>query len=115
MVGIAVLALGTGPLFGLGTGLVVGSGPPERAGSAASMSETANYLGGALGMALLGALGAAVYRGHMAHAVTARCAGRRGPDDLRRDHRQWGLGPVASAMLSHRLGVGDRLGQNARP
>jgi Methyltransferase domain len=71
MAGIAVLALGTGPLFALGTGLVVGSAPPERAGSAASMSETSNYLGGALGMALIGAIGASVYRGHMAHTVAA--------------------------------------------
>jgi DHA2 family multidrug resistance protein-like MFS transporter len=58
-------------LFALGTGLVVGSVPPEQAGSAASMSETSNYLGGALGMAMLGAIGASVYRGHMAHAVAA--------------------------------------------
>ena len=46
MTGIAVLAFGTGPLFALGTGLVIGSVPPERAGSAASMSETGNYFGG---------------------------------------------------------------------
>ncbi|MCP2340701.1 MFS transporter [Actinomadura rupiterrae] len=62
MVGITVLALGTGPLFALGTGLVVGSVPPERAGSAASMSETGNYLGGSLGFAVLGVLAAVVYR-----------------------------------------------------
>ncbi|GAA3142842.1 MFS transporter [Planomonospora alba] len=65
MTGIAVLALGTGPLFALGTGLVVGSAPPERAGSAASMSETGNYLGGSLGLALLGAVAAVVYRSRM--------------------------------------------------
>jgi DHA2 family multidrug resistance protein-like MFS transporter len=63
--GITVLALGTGPLFALGTGLVVGSVPPERAGSAASMSETGNYLGGSVGFALLGVLAAVVYRGRM--------------------------------------------------
>jgi len=63
--GITVLALGTGPLFALGTGLVVGSVPPERAGSAASMSETGNYLGGSLGFALLGVLAAVVYRSRM--------------------------------------------------
>ncbi|MDI2125162.1 MFS transporter [Yinghuangia seranimata] len=78
MTGITVLALGTGPLFALGTGLVIGSVPPERAGSAASMSETANYLGGSLGFALLGVLATAVYRDHaagtsdsLASAVTA--------------------------------------------
>ncbi|MFD0629363.1 MFS transporter [Streptomyces sanglieri] len=62
MTGITVLALGTGPLFALGTGLVIGSVPPERAGSAASMSETGNYFGGSLGFALLGVLAAVVYR-----------------------------------------------------
>ncbi|WP_067182850.1 MFS transporter [Microtetraspora niveoalba] len=65
MTGIAVLALGTGPLFALGTGLVVGAVPPERAGSAASMSETSNYFGGSLGFALVGVLAAVVYRGRM--------------------------------------------------
>ncbi|RSM64239.1 MFS transporter [Actinoplanes sp. ATCC 53533] len=65
MIGIAVLALGTGPLFALGTGLIVGSVPPERAGSAASMSETGNYFGGSLGFALLGVVAAVVYRGRM--------------------------------------------------
>lgn len=64
MAGIAVLAFGAGPLFALGTGLVVGSVPPERAGSAASMSETGNYLGGSLGLGLLGAVAAVVYRAH---------------------------------------------------
>ncbi|MGI5154977.1 MFS transporter [Microbispora sp. CA-102843] len=78
MIGIATLALGTGPLFALGTGLVVGSVPPERAGSAASMSETGNYFGGSLGLALLGVVAAVVYRSRMdgtsdslAGAVTA--------------------------------------------
>ncbi|MGW5366339.1 MFS transporter [Actinopolymorpha pittospori] len=65
MTGIALLALGTGPLFALGTGLVVGSVPPQRAGSAASMSETGNYLGGSLGFALLGVVAAVVYRDRM--------------------------------------------------
>ncbi|MEV6075128.1 MULTISPECIES: MFS transporter [unclassified Streptomyces] len=65
MIGITVLALGTGPLFALGTGLVVGSVPPERAGSAASMSETGNYLGGSLGFTLLGVVAAVVYRSRM--------------------------------------------------
>ncbi|MEV1245623.1 MFS transporter [Nonomuraea sp. NPDC050022] len=65
MIGITVLALGTGPLFALGTGLVVGAVPPERAGSAASMSETSNYFGGSLGFALLGVVAAVVYRGQM--------------------------------------------------
>lgn len=85
MTGIAVLALGTGPLFALGTGLVVGSVPPERAGSAASMSETGNYFGGALGFALLGVVAAVVYRGRMNGTsdslADAVAAGRHLPAD----------------------------------
>jgi DHA2 family multidrug resistance protein-like MFS transporter len=75
MLGIAVLALGTGPLFALGTGLVIGSVPPQRAGSAGSMSETGNYLGSSLGIAVLGAIGASVYRGQMARAIATSVAG----------------------------------------
>ncbi|GGX27307.1 MFS transporter [Streptomyces noursei] len=85
MIGIAVLALGTGPLFALGTGLVVGSVPPERAGSAASMSETGNYFGGSLGFALLGLVAAVVYRGRMGglsdSLAGAIAAGQRLPTD----------------------------------
>jgi DHA2 family multidrug resistance protein-like MFS transporter len=64
----ALVALGIGPLFALGTGIMVGSAPPERAGAAASLSETSNVFGSSLGLALLGSLGAAVYRGKMAEA-----------------------------------------------
>ncbi|NBH10073.1 MFS transporter [Amycolatopsis sp. SID8362] len=63
MAGIAILTLGTGPLFALGIGLVMGSVPPERAGSAASMADTGNYLGGSLGLALIGLTATAVYHG----------------------------------------------------
>jgi DHA2 family multidrug resistance protein-like MFS transporter len=62
VISIAVVAFGVGPLFVLGTGLVVGSAPPEKAGSAASLSETSNVFGSFLGLAMLGSIGAAVYR-----------------------------------------------------
>jgi DHA2 family multidrug resistance protein-like MFS transporter len=71
VVGIAVVHLGAGPLFALGTGMVMTSVPPERAGSAASMSEIANNLGGTLGLALLGTLGTAVYRTQIAGSLPA--------------------------------------------
>ncbi|WP_214409602.1 MFS transporter [Sphaerisporangium fuscum] len=69
--GVTILALGTGPLFALGTTIVVGSVPPEKAGSAASTSEIANYLGGTLGMAVLGTVAAAIYRHRMEAGVPA--------------------------------------------
>lgn len=50
--------------------IVVGSAPPERAGAAASISETGSELGGALGIAVLGSIGTAVYRGLMGDVVS---------------------------------------------
>ncbi|GAA0971782.1 MFS transporter [Acrocarpospora macrocephala] len=67
LVGGFVLAFfGAGPMGALGTGLVVGSAPPRRAGSAASISETGNHLGIALGIAVMGSIGAAVYSARLA-------------------------------------------------
>lgn len=60
-----VFSVGFTPVIALTTGLVVGSAPPERTGAASAMSETSAELGGALGVALLGSLGAAIYRSRM--------------------------------------------------
>jgi DHA2 family multidrug resistance protein-like MFS transporter len=49
--------------------LVVGTAPPERAGAASAISETGAELGGALGIAVLGSLGTAVYRSQVVAAL----------------------------------------------
>ncbi|WP_433065978.1 MFS transporter [Dactylosporangium sp. CS-033363] len=54
--------LGMGPMVTLATGIVLGSAPPERAGSAGALNEVSGEFGYALGIALLGSLGTAVYR-----------------------------------------------------
>ncbi|MGW7480578.1 MFS transporter [Nonomuraea muscovyensis] len=64
--GQVLFFLGGSPLLVLGTDMVVGSAPPERSGSAAALSETAQEFGGALGLALFGSLAAAVYRARLA-------------------------------------------------
>jgi DHA2 family multidrug resistance protein-like MFS transporter len=46
----------------LTTDIIVGSAPVERAGAASAISETSSELGGALGIAVLGSIGTAVYR-----------------------------------------------------
>ncbi|MGW0904199.1 MFS transporter [Streptomyces sp. NPDC002853] len=51
--------------------LALGAAPPERAGSAAAVLESGQELGGALGMAILGSIGAAVYSRDMADALPA--------------------------------------------
>ena len=67
--GSVVYALGLAPVFTLTTDMIVGAAPPERAGVAAALSETGSELGGALGIAILGSIGTAVYRGAMTQVI----------------------------------------------
>jgi DHA2 family multidrug resistance protein-like MFS transporter len=69
--GSIVFSIGLGPVFILATDLIVGTAPAERAGAASAISETGAELGGALGIALLGSIGTAVYRGAVTDALPA--------------------------------------------
>jgi MFS transporter, DHA2 family, multidrug resistance protein len=69
--GSVAFSLGSAPMTTLATDLMVGTAPPERAGAASGISETSSEFGGALGIAVLGSIGAAVYRGQMTEAVPA--------------------------------------------
>lgn len=60
--GVGMVGAGMGSISALCTDLVVASAPPERAGAASSLSEAAGEFGGALGIAILGSIGMAVYR-----------------------------------------------------
>ena len=71
VVGSVIFALGVAPVGTLATDIIVGSAPPERAGAASGISETSAELGGALGIAVLGSIGTAVYRSEVAGAVPA--------------------------------------------
>jgi DHA2 family multidrug resistance protein-like MFS transporter len=68
VIAFVVYSLGLAPVFTLATDLIIGCAPPERAGAAAAISETGSELGGALGIAILGSIGTAVYRRAMADA-----------------------------------------------
>ena len=72
-----VASVGIAPGTALGTNLIVGAAPPERAGAASGTAEAGNELGGALGIALLGSLGTAVYRSEIVGARRGRARGRR--------------------------------------
>jgi DHA2 family multidrug resistance protein-like MFS transporter len=67
--GAVIVSAGLGPMMALATDMVVGAAPPERQGAAAAISSTAPQLGGALGIALLGSVITAVYRGRTDGAV----------------------------------------------
>ena len=67
--GSVIFSLGVAPVGTLATDLIVGSAPPEKAGSASGISETSAELGGALGIAVLGSIGTAVYRSEVTYAL----------------------------------------------
>jgi MFS transporter, DHA2 family, multidrug resistance protein len=69
--GSVLFSLGTAPVFTLTNDLIIGSAPPERAGAAAGISETAAEFGGAFGIAIFGSIGVALYRGAVGDAIPA--------------------------------------------
>jgi DHA2 family multidrug resistance protein-like MFS transporter len=71
IVGSGVLATGLVMILTLVTDLVVGTVTPERAGAASALMETCSEFGGALGIAVLGSIGAAVYGGRLAAHLPA--------------------------------------------
>jgi MFS transporter, DHA2 family, multidrug resistance protein len=102
VVGSAVFSLGVAPVGTLATDLIVGSVPPEKAGAASGISETSAEFGGALGIAVLGSIGTAVYRSRVGDALPAGV-----PPDAAEAARDT-LGGAASAAegLPDRLGAG---------
>jgi DHA2 family multidrug resistance protein-like MFS transporter len=61
IVGAILVFFGIGPMAVFSQDLIVGSVPPERAGTAAALSETSGDLGIALGVAVVGSISTAVY------------------------------------------------------
>jgi DHA2 family multidrug resistance protein-like MFS transporter len=89
-----VFSIGFTPVITLTTDLIVGAVPPERAGSASALSETSGEMGGALGIALLGSLGMAIYRSQMTSALPLGL-----PDDVANAARATLGGAVAAGNL----------------
>ncbi|MEA2131727.1 MAG: transporter, family, multidrug resistance protein, partial [Solirubrobacteraceae bacterium] len=113
VVGSVIASIGIAPGTTLGTNLMVSSAPPENAGSVAGVAQTGNELGGALGIALLGSLGAALYRSDIAGAIpggTAPDVARAAHDTLGgavsvADRLPAGVLDAAQAAFAHGLDV----------
>jgi DHA2 family multidrug resistance protein-like MFS transporter len=71
VVGSVVFSMGLTPVVTLTTDIVLGAAPPERAGAASALSETSAEFGGALGIAVLGSIVTAIYRGGIATTLPA--------------------------------------------
>ncbi|HEX8133746.1 MAG TPA: MFS transporter, partial [Actinomycetes bacterium] len=99
--GSVIFSLALAPVDTLATDLAVGAAPPQRAGAASAITETAAEFGGALGIAVLGVVGTAVYRSQLAHGVPAGV-----PDQAAAVARDTLGGAVAVAdRLPDRLGA----------
>ena len=108
VVASVVIALGVAPPVTLGTDLVVGCVPPERAGVASGISETGAELGGALGIALLGSISLAVYRDELSGTLPDRVSGEAAAT------AQDTLGGATQAAEDLPAGLGDALLDGAR-
>lgn len=67
VLGSIIFPLGLAPATALATDLIIGSVPPERAGTASGLNETGAELGGALGIALIGSAATSLYRSILGH------------------------------------------------
>ena len=101
IVGSVVISLGLAPVFGVTTELIVGAAPSEQAGAASGISETAAELGGALGIAILGSVGLAIYRSELADRLPTAV-----PSDVVAAARDTlGSAAAAVAQLPDQLGA----------
>jgi DHA2 family multidrug resistance protein-like MFS transporter len=98
-----IYSLGMSPVFTLSTDLIIGAAPAARAGAAAAISETGSEMGGALGIAVLGSIGTAIYRGDLARAELSGI-----PESARRAAMDT-LGGAVAAAEQHLSGAGSTL------
>lgn len=59
---LGIVYIGVGPVAALINHLVLGAAPEDRSGSASALSSTSSELGVSMGIAVMGSIGAAVYR-----------------------------------------------------
>jgi DHA2 family multidrug resistance protein-like MFS transporter len=65
LIAATIYAFGIVGVMTVGNELIMGAVPPERAGAAAAVVETATEFGAALGIAILGSVGIAAYRSNL--------------------------------------------------
>jgi DHA2 family multidrug resistance protein-like MFS transporter len=75
VIGSVITSISMAPVFTLTTDFIVNSAPPEKTGAASAISETSAEMGGALGIAILGSIGTAIYRIKLANDLPASIPG----------------------------------------
>lgn len=98
-----VMSLGMAPVFTIGNEIIITAAPPERAGSASAISETSAEFSGALGIAVFGSLGAAIYRVMLGPQMPADLSPQASANALATlggaTHVASGLEPAAATQL----------------
>jgi DHA2 family multidrug resistance protein-like MFS transporter len=110
-VGFGLIASGAGFAETLTNGAIMSAAPPQRAGAASAISETAYEMGGALGVAVLGSVLTAFYRGHLTEVdgvpAAATEAARETLGGAAHTAAELGGGSGAALMDSARLAFTD--------
>lgn len=89
--GAVVMSLGMAPVIAIGNEMMITAAPPERAGAASAMAETAAEFSGAAGIAVFGSLGTVIYAWALARELAA---------DLPTDAAQAALATIGGAAAS---------------
>jgi DHA2 family multidrug resistance protein-like MFS transporter len=108
IVGTVVMSLGMSPVFTIGNEMIITAAPPERAGSASALSETASEFSGAVGIALFGSAGTVVYRHGLTEAMPA------GVPEAAADAALGTIGGAVAVAHSLPVAAGDALRAAAR-
>ena len=101
VIGNTLMSLGFGFTFSLTVDLVIGAAPAERAGAASGIAETGAEFGGALGLAVLGSLGMAVYRSQVAATLPPGLS----PEVIAAAQETLAGAVAAAALLPSQLGA----------
>jgi DHA2 family multidrug resistance protein-like MFS transporter len=113
--GLVLAHAGISLPMALSANIIMGAAPPEKAGSAASLMETSAEFGIAMGVATLGTLGTAMYRGSFEApaAVPAEAAEAARESVTAAGGVAAGLPPVPAAELLHAAQAAFTSGVNA--
>jgi MFS transporter, DHA2 family, multidrug resistance protein len=101
LIAATIYAGGIVGVMTVGNELIMGAVPPERAGAAAAVVETATEFGAALGIAVLGSVGIAGYRSGLAASAPAGAP----PTALAAARDTLGGAVTAADQLPGRLGA----------
>ncbi|KZB88366.1 MFS transporter [Amycolatopsis regifaucium] len=97
---LTVVSLGIGGVAAVVTEVILSAAPPERAGAASALAETSAEFGGALGIAILGSIGTAVYRAQL----TSRAPAALDPSQLAAAEETLGGAIDTALALPHQTG-----------